>query len=152
MPLLGLVVAGVLASGACVGLSARHVRKLARHRPLSPPELTARLQALGLPEERARFQSELKEQADEAERAVALATLVPRSLARISLASGTAIALTSLAKGLGSGLTGVPGGLIEFAVGFTGMVVCSYFGRQARELATEVRLGWRAALKVAARE
>ncbi len=152
MPLFGLIVAAWVAAGLCVFLSARHVRGLSRHAAPGRAELAARLQALTGAEQRAELKSELRERAEEAERALALATLLPRSLARISLATGTAIALTSLAKGLGSGLTRVPSGLLEFAGGFAGMVACSYFGRQARDLATEIRLGWRAASKVVSRE
>jgi hypothetical protein len=150
--LLGLVVVAWVAAALCVFLSARHVRRLSRHAAPGRAELAARVQALTGAEQRAELQAELRERAEDADHALALATLVPRSLARISLASGTAIALTSLAKGLGSGLTRVPSGLLEFAAGFAGMVACSYFGRQARDLAAEIRLGWRAAIKLVSRE
>jgi hypothetical protein len=149
---LGLIVAAWLAAALCAALSARHARRLSRHAPPERAELSARLHSLTSPEDRARLRSELRERAEEAEQALALATLLPRSLARISLATGTAIALTSLAKGIGTGFTRVPSGLLEFAAGFTGMFACSFFGRQARETATEIRLGWRAILKLAARE
>jgi hypothetical protein len=150
LALVGLIVAAWVAAALCVFLSARHVRRLSRHAAPGRAELASRLQALTGAAQRAELHSELCERAEEADRALGLATLLPRSLARISLATGTAIALTSLAKGIGSGLTRVPSGLLEFAAGFAGMVACSYFGRQARALATEIRLGWRAALKVAA--
>ncbi len=89
----------------------------------------------------------LREERNEAERLLSLATVWPRSLARISLASGTALAVTSLAKGLGTPGSRLPGGMLEFSAGFVGMLVCAGFGRQARDVAAKHRQAWRDALR-----
>jgi hypothetical protein len=147
-----LILVAWLAAAACVSLSAWHVRRLGRYRPPSRTELRARLETPETATPDAALEDELRERAEEAERALAFATLLPRSLARISLATGTALALTSLARGIGTGATRVPAGAIEFAAGFTGMIVCTIFGRQAKVLAQELRQGWRDARKTLGRK
>jgi hypothetical protein len=149
--LVGLVVVAWLAAGACVAVSAWHLRRLSRFRAPARATLNAELAAATGPE-REKLEEELRERADDAQRALGLATLLPRSLARVSLATGTALALTSLAKGIGSTAALVPTGLVEFIAGFTGLTGCSLIGRQAKVLAGEMRLGWREALKLAERK
>lgn len=151
MLLVGLVVVAWFAAGACIGLSAWQLRRLARHRAPTRATLTAEL-AAATGDERARLEEDLRERADDAERALGLATLLPRSLARVSLATGTALALTSLAKGIGTAAALVPAGVVEFVAGFAGMTGCTLIGRQAKSLAGELRLGWREALKLAQRK
>jgi hypothetical protein len=143
-----LVLAAWSAAVVCALLSAWHLRRLSRLAPPSKNELRARLAVTASVAEREELVAELREQHGEAERVLSLATLWPRSLARISLASGTALAVTSLAKGLGSSGTRLPGGMLEFSAGFIGMLVCAAFGRQARELTAKLRQGWRDALRV----
>ena len=152
LPSLGLVLAAWFAAIACSVLSAWHLRRLVRLAPPSRTELRARLDARAEDEERRQALDELFDAHREAEKMLSLATLWPRSLARISLASGTALALTSLARGLGSSASRLPGGLLEFSAGFVGMLVCAAFGRQAKEAASRLRQGWRDALRGLARE
>jgi hypothetical protein len=140
-----------LIAAVCIGISLRSLRSLARLVPPPPAGLDARRGAKSDPETiaaRERFDKEL----GDAQRALLLAELVPRSLARISLASGTALAVISLAKGLGGSGAALPGGLVEFLAGFTGMALCATFGRQAKERAADLRRRWRDASKAAARE
>ena len=140
------MLAAWFAAAACALLSAWHLRRLARLVPPSRSEIRARLAVQSSAAERNEVAYALREAQGEAERLLSMATLWPRSLARISLASGTALAVTSLAKGLGSGGSRLPGGLLEFCAGFVGMLVCATFGRQARDVASKLRQGWRDAL------
>ncbi|HTQ04111.1 MAG TPA: hypothetical protein VMI54_09645 [Polyangiaceae bacterium] len=149
---LALPVTACLTAGACIALSLRKVRALARVAPPSRAELAARFEQLRNEADKNVAREAFADELAEAGRHLLLAELWPRSLARISLASGTALAVTSLAKGIGGGRNGLAGGLVEFAAGFTGMAVCSTFGRQAKEQAAELRRRWREAAKTAARE
>lgn len=132
---------------ACSFVSAWHLRRLARLAPPSRSEIRARLAAQASAGERSEIVQALREERNEAERMLSLATVWPRSLARISLASGTALAVTSLAKGLGTSGSRLPGGMLEFSAGFVGMLVCAAFGRQARDVAAKHRQAWRDALR-----
>jgi hypothetical protein len=147
LPGIGLVLAAWFAAATCALLSAWHLRRLSRLQPPSRSEIRARLAGQASAAERSEVMEWLGEAQSEAERVLSLATLWPRSLARISLASGTALAVTSLAKGLGSGGSRLPGGILEFSAGFVGMLVCAAFGRQARDVANKLRQGWRDALR-----
>jgi hypothetical protein len=90
------------------------------------------------------LRAELRDAQREAERALSLATLLPRSLARVALATGTALSLTTLARGLPlAGPELVIGAAGGFVGGFVGMIGCTAFGRQARTLATELRQSWK---------
>ncbi len=151
LPAVALAVTAWLITGACVAMSVRVVRRLSRVSAPVPAELARRLHGLDPAERSAALDAFEQERAD-AGRALLFAELWPRSLARISLASGTALAVTSLAKGLGAGGAAVTGGLVEFAAGFAGMALCATFGRQAKEQAADLRRRWRDAAKVAARE
>jgi hypothetical protein len=144
---------GWLSAGVCTLASARHVRRLLRYAPPSVDEVRARLASAGSESERGSLVLDLREQRAEAERALSLATLLPRTMARVALASGTALALTSLAHGLptaGPALTA--GAAVGFAGGFLGMVSCSEFGRQAKGRAGEMRQNWKRAAETAERE
>ncbi len=149
---VALAAAAWLITGACVAISVRATRRLARLTPPAPAEIDARLRGLASAAEKTAAREGFGQERGEAERALLLAELWPRSLARIALASGTALAVTSLAKGLGAGGGPLPGGLIEFVAGFTGMALCATFGRQAKERASDLRRRWREAAKAAARE
>jgi hypothetical protein len=152
MPSISLVLTAWFVAVACALLSAWHVRKLARLAAPARAELRSRFEAMSGASERSAALVALHEEQRDAERELSSATLWPRSLARISLASGTALAVTSLARGLGSGAGHLPGGMLEFSAGFVGMLVCAAFGRQAKGAATQLRQGWREALRVLARE
>lgn len=152
MPGIGLVLAAWFVAVGCGFLSAWHVRKLTRLAAPARAALRSRFDAISDAGERSAVLEALREEQRDVERELSNATLWPRSLARISLASGTALALTSLARGLGAGAGRLPGGLLEFSAGFVGMLVCAAFGRQAKDAAGQLRQGWREALRVLARE
>jgi hypothetical protein len=152
LPALGLVLVAWLVAATCVSLSAWHVRRLARLTPPTRAEIGARFAGLASEGERREVVQALREEQGDAERNVSLAMLWPRSMARISLASGTALAVTSLAKGLGASGSRLPGGMLEFIAGFVGMMMCAAFGRQAKEAADRLRQGWRDAMRAVARE
>jgi hypothetical protein len=148
----GLAAAAWLIAGVCVAISAWATRRLARLVPPAPADIDPRPRGLASAAEKVAAREAFGQERAEAERALLLAELWPRSLARIALASGTALAVTSLAKGLGAGGGALPGGILEFVAGFTGMAVCATFGRQAKDRASDLRRRWRHAAKAAARE
>lgn len=152
LPALGLVFVAWLAAAACVALSAWHVRRLARFVPPTRAVVSARLASLSSERERAEAVQALREEQSDAERQLSLAILWPRSMARVSLASGTALAVTSLAEGLDANGPRLPGGMLEFVAGFVGMMMCAAFGRQAKAAAGKLRQGWRDALRAIAHE
>lgn len=145
--------AGWVSAALCAAVAGWHVRRLARHAPPELDAVRAELERAGSERERDVFRFELHERRAEAERALSLAALLPRSLARIALASGTALALTSLAKELPfAGPALVAGATVGFVGGFAGMVACAAFGRQAKSLATEMRQHWKQVSRVADRQ
>jgi hypothetical protein len=147
---LAFSAAGWVSAAICVGAAGWHVRRLRRHAPPSLETVAGELARSGSETEREAIRAELRERRADAERALSLATLVPRSLARIALASGTALALTSLAKQIpfaGPALVGAAG--IGFIGGFAGLLGCTAFGRQAKSLATEMRQHWKKVGRVA---
>jgi hypothetical protein len=149
----GFAAAGWLAALACALASAWHVRKLAGHAPPTLEQVGARLAGLASETEREHFLTELGERRREAERSLSLAVLLPRSLARVSLATGTAFSLTMLARGLPlAGPALIAGAMGGFAGGLIGMTACAAFGRQARSVAAELRLRWKQVLGVVERE
>jgi hypothetical protein len=88
--------------------------------------------------------SELSSRQAEAERALTLATLLPRSLSRIALASGTALALLQLTTaGEGRTMSSIVGALAAFVAGLFGSMTSAWFGRQAREHARTARAEWK---------
>jgi hypothetical protein len=90
---------------------------------------------------------------DETSRTLALATVVPRGMARVALATGTAFAVLSLARYARDGLAPATLGA---AAAFLGGAICSSaaaaFGRRARERAQTLRSEWKRALKLAEHE
>nr|UXE44734.1 hypothetical protein Hi04_10k_c3120_00036 [uncultured bacterium] len=142
--LLPLAAAGWLAAALCAGVAASHLRRLSRHAAPPLEEVRGRLARAANDAERALARSELLQDAAEAQRALSLAVLLPRSLSRISLASGTALALTTLARGVSHAGPPLPlGALLAFTGGFAGMIACAAFGRQANALASEMRQHWK---------
>ena len=147
---LALSSAGWVSAALCAAAAGWHVRRLARHAPPPLETVRAELARSGSDAERALFRTELHERRAEAERALSLATLLPRSLARVALASGTALALTGLARELpfaGPELIGAAA--VGFVGGFVGMIACAAFGRQARSLALEMRQHWKQVMRIA---
>ncbi|HEX6275163.1 MAG TPA: hypothetical protein VFZ53_19120 [Polyangiaceae bacterium] len=90
---------------------------------------------------------------DEASRALALATLVPRGMARIALATGTAFAVLALARYARDGTSAATlGATAAFAGGAIASSVAAAFGRRARARAEDFRSEWKRALKSAEAE
>jgi hypothetical protein len=142
--------AGWLSAAVCAFAAGWHVRRLARHAPPPVEAVRKELARAGSDAEREMFRADLHERHAEALRALSLATLLPRSLARIALATGTALALTSLAKELPfAGPEVVAGAAVGFIGGFVGMMACTGFGRQAKSLAAEMRQHWKQVARVA---
>src|SRR5688572_29101407 len=94
---MSLVAAAGACSLACAVVSARHLARLrARRSPGVPALVTRAGEAAGEGEPPELQLLELAEELAEAERALGLATLLPRSLARVALASGTSLAVFAL--------------------------------------------------------
>jgi len=90
---------------------------------------------------------------DEATRRLAVATLVPRGMARIALATGTAFAVLALARYASDGLVpATAGALAAFVGGALSSSVSAAFGRRARDRARTFRSDWKRALKLAEAE
>jgi hypothetical protein len=145
-------VAGVCAAG-CATASARHLARLGARRSPGVPELLRRAEHAageGAPDELRLM--ELAELHAEADRALGLATLVPRSLARVALASGTSLALLVLMQRASVGTAAaVSAALAAFASGAVGAGVCGVLGRQAREVGRLGREDWRRHFREASR-
>ena len=130
-----------MTQGACPGAAAivLRARNAANDAPEETREAFARL--------------ELNLIRDEATRTLALATVLPRGMARIALATGTAFAVVALARtstdGLGPATLGAFG---AFMGGALSSSVAAWFGRRARDLAAAARNDWKRALKAAERE
>jgi hypothetical protein len=129
---------------ACACFAAFHARSLARRRS---PGVTALLEQLRHAGGTDFARAELRELGAEAERAFSLANLLPRSLTRVALTSGTALAVLVLASGGGAMPTHVVGALLSFAGGAAGTLATVLFGQQAKATATAARAEWRAHLK-----
>lgn len=141
---LGFAAAGWLGAAACAVASAWHVRRLARYAPPSVEVVLTRGAGLASETDRQLLRAELGEEQREAERALSLAVLLPRSLARVSLATGTAFSLTTLARGLPlAGPALIAGAVGGFLGGLVGMTACAAFGRQAKAVAGELRQRWK---------
>ena len=90
---------------------------------------------------------------DEATRTLLLASLVPRSMARIALASGTAFAVLALATYANDDARAATvAGFGAFAGGIFGSAASAAFGRRARASAEAARREWKRALKLAEAE
>ena len=134
-----------LASFACVAIAAWHAQRV-RHR--ASPGVDALVRELrdgaAAPGGVDFARSELSSRRIEAERALTLATLLPRSLARIALASGTAVALLQLTTaGEARTMSSIVGALAAFIAGLFGSVTSAWFGREARERARTARAEWK---------
>jgi hypothetical protein len=87
---------------------------------------------------------------DEASRTLALATLLPRGMARIALATGTAFAVLALARYSKDGIgPATAGAFAAFSGGAVSSAIAAWFGRRARDHASRARSEWRRALKLA---
>lgn len=133
----------------CAGASAWHVRNMRRWRSPGVDALvqTARAESSSV----AFARSELEQVARDAERRLSLGTLLPRSLARVALASGTAVAILLLAVVRRDLPTSVPAALAAFVGGLVGSLVSATFGRQAKAVAADSRSEWRRHLAEAKR-
>ena len=79
--------------------------------------------------------------------------MLPRGMARVSFAMGTAFAVLCFARATKDGLGPASlGAFAAFAGGIVGSLVASRFGQRARERVTAEREAWKRALKAAARE
>lgn len=148
-----LVATAIAGASVCAIVAARHLVRLRAQRSPGVPELLRRAESAageGAPDE-----LKLMELADEhagADRVLALATMLPRALARVALASGTALAVLALMQ---RGDVGTPvavgAALGAFVSGAVGAGVCGLLGRQARELGRAAREDWRRHFREAAR-
>jgi len=137
-------------------VAARHAKRLERFRCPGAEALVerARKDAGDAPPEtrNALARLELDLIRDEATRTLALATLLPRGMARIALATGTALAVVALTRygkeGIGPATIGA---FVSFAGGACGSTLAAWSGRRARDLATAARHEWKRALTEAAR-
>ena len=134
-----------IASAACAGLAAWHARRLLARRSPGVDALVAELREGAAAPGGVEFaRSELLSRQGEAERSLTLATMLPRSLARIALATGTAVALLALTSaGEGRTMSSIVGALVAFVGGLFGSTASALFGRQARERAHTARAEWR---------
>jgi hypothetical protein len=146
-----LVGVAVVCAAGCAAVSARHVARLGVRRSPGVPELLARAErAAGEGASSELKLLEIVEEHAEAERAFGLATLLPRSLARVSLASGTSLSLLVLMqRGQVGTLVAVGAALAAFMSGAVGAGVCGLIGRQAREVARGARDDWHRHLRQA---
>jgi hypothetical protein len=145
------------AGAVFVLVTVRHVKRLERSR--CPGALAiverARTAAADAPadsrDEFARLELALIR--DETTRVLALATVVPRGMARIALATGTAFAMLALARYARDGATAATlGATLAFAGGALAAAIVAAFGRRARALADAFRSEWKRALKSAEAE
>ena len=138
-------------------VTVRDSRRLERHACPGAKALVdrARKAAEDAPEETrdAFARIELDVIRDEATRTLAVATLVPRGMARIALATGTAFAVLALTRYASDGLVAATAGaLAAFVGGAISSSVSAAFGRRARERAQSFRSDWKRALKLAQAE
>jgi hypothetical protein len=153
-----LIASGAWASGiVCVVVTVRHARSLQRNTCPGVAELVERVRAASADaplESRDAFaRLELDLVRDEATRRLALATLVPRGMARIALATGAAVAALALAR---YGTEGIAPATLGAFLAIFGGALCSSvaagFGRRAREAAEAARREWKRVLKLAENE
>ena len=149
---------GAWVSGATFAfVTARHAKKMERFDCPGAEALVerARKAALDAPLETrdALARLELDLIRDEAGRMLALATVLPRGMARIALATGTAFAVLALARYDKEGIAPATlGASLSFAGGALSSSVAAWFGRRARDHASRSRADWRRALKLAEAE
>jgi hypothetical protein len=139
-----LVGVAVVSTSTCAIASARHLARLDARRSPGVAELLVRAeQAAGAGAANELKLMEILDEHAEAEHGFRIATLVPRSLARVALATGTSLALLVLMqRGAVGTLVAVGAALVAFASGAVGAGVCGVLGRQAREVARAGREEW----------
>jgi hypothetical protein len=82
-----------------------------------------------------------------------VATLLPRGVARIALATGTAFAVLCFARYAKDGVAPAAlGAFAAFGAGAVSSAIAAGFGRRARDRAQNFRSDWKRALKLAERE
>ncbi|HVR21230.1 MAG TPA: hypothetical protein VMS65_16065 [Polyangiaceae bacterium] len=82
-----------------------------------------------------------------------MATLLPRGVARIALATGTAFAVLCFARYANDGFAPAAlGAFAAFTAGGVSSAIAAGFGRRARDRAQNFRSDWKRALKLAERE
>jgi hypothetical protein len=149
---LSLLFAAWLGPALCVALAARRATRVSGLAAPARAEISARMAGALSESARQELRQELKEQRRDAERALTLAALWPHSLARVSLATGTAMAVAILAHQGDVLAARLVGAMVSFVGGFAGMAGCAIFGQQAKGAAGRVRQSWREATETAARE
>jgi hypothetical protein len=134
-----------LTTSACIALAVWHARRVRARASPGVDALVRELREGAVGPGGLEFaRSELSSRQAEAERALTLATLLPRSLARIALASGTALALLQLTiAGEGRTMSSIVGALAAFVAGLFGSMTSAWFGREARERARTARAEWK---------
>jgi hypothetical protein len=134
-----------LTSLVCVALAVWHARRVRERASPGVDALVRELRDAGTAPGGVEFaRSELSARQADAERALMLATLLPRSLARIALASGTALALLQLTAASPAGMmSAIVGALAAFAAGLFGSLASAWLGREARERARTARAEWK---------
>jgi hypothetical protein len=154
LTVVGLLVGvAVVCAAGCATASAMHLARIRSRRSPGVPELLRRAEeAAGNDAPSELRLMELVDLHAEADRVLGLATLVPRSLARVALASGTSLALLVLMQRTSVGTTAaVSAALAAFASGAVGAGVCAILGRQAREVGRAGREDWRRHFREASR-
>ena len=143
MRVVCIVIAAWTSGLACIGVSIWHTRRVERMRSPGVATLLERAREAG---EADFARAELRELGSEADRALALAHLVPRSLTRVALTSGTALGVLVLATGGALGLH-VIGALLAFAGGALGTLGSAIFGQRAKAVAHVAKAEWRTHLR-----
>ncbi|HEY3496163.1 MAG TPA: hypothetical protein VGK73_15800 [Polyangiaceae bacterium] len=140
---VGSIVVAAWTSGlACVAIAFWQARTIERRRSPGVEALLDRVRAAG----EGFAEVELRELGSEAERSLALAQLLPRSLTRVALTSGTALAVLVLAAGGGPVVLHVTGALVAFSGGAVGMAGSALLGQRARAAASVAKAEWRSHL------
>ncbi len=91
---------------------------------------------------RAHAVAELNERLSEARASIEAGATVPRSAARVAVASGTLMALVEVARNLPSGQGSMVWPLVAFGVGLVASVACGQMGRLADCRAQDLRHAW----------
>ena len=149
---------GAWASGALFAfVTARHAKRMERFACPGAGALVERARKAAAdapPDSRDAFaRLELALIRDEATRMLALATVLPRGMARVALASGTAFAVLALARYGRDGISvATLGAFTAFTGGAVSASVAAWFGRRARGNAETARREWKRALKLAEAE
>jgi hypothetical protein len=142
---VAFIAAAAWVSGlACIVVAAWHAGTVSRRRSPGVEALVERVRAAG---EGGFAAAELRELRSEAERGLAFVGLLPRSLTRVALTTGTALGVLVLAAGGGDMAVKVVGALGAFAGGAVGTIGALLFGQRASGVARKAREEWRAHLR-----